>query len=149
VPILTCLLPSLKVLFVNFLYLVHTGKSSNLQPKPAQIIWLVYKVIHFVVMDKECTNVRSLFCLIIIPCNHVWLYSYLQLSANVKPMHIFAKHKSPLVSVLSFCSCDKVYNKQEVHSFVLTRSDCYLLIIILIHWIKNLPCTVINDQDWQ
>jgi len=34
-------------------------------------------------------------------------------------------------------------------SSVLTRSDCYLTIITLLHWFKIWPCTVINDHDWQ
>ena len=41
-------------------------------------------------------------------------------------MHSSAKLQSPLLSVPFFCSCDKIYRKQEVRFFVFT----------LFHWIK-------------
>jgi len=46
-------------------------------------------------------------------------------------IHSSAKLQSPPIFVFFFCS-HEVYHKQEV----LTRSDVYLTIITLIHWIK-------------
>ena len=54
-------------------------------------------------------------------------------------MHSSAKLKSPLLSVLSFCSYNKIYHKHEVRIiFVFTtcRSESPLTIIIFINWIK-------------
>jgi len=49
-------------------------------------------------------------------------------------MHNSAKLQSLPIFVLFFCSCNKVYCKQEVHRFVFTRSDSHLTTII--HCIK-------------
>jgi len=59
-----------------------------------------------------------------------------------KPLSNFAtlRNISPL-PVLYFCSCNKVYYKQELLlSYVFTRhtfrSDCHFSTITLVHWIK-------------
>jgi len=41
-------------------------------------------------------------------------------------MHSSAKLRIPPLSVLVYCSCNKVYHKQEVRFFVVIRSECHL-----------------------
>ena len=81
--------------------------------------------------------------------------SKMQFSLLVNRCRIFATLRkiSPL-PVLYFCSCDKVYYKQELLlSYVFTRhtfrSDFHFLTITLVHWIKmdHIQLTVINDKD--
>ena len=57
-----------------------------------------------------------------------------------------AKLQSPLLSVLSFCLCDKVYHKQEsMLSFVFTRADCQQTIITVI---IGLELTMYGYNRW-
>ena len=51
-------------------------------------------------------------------------------------MHSSAKLQSPPLSVLLFCSCDKVHHKQKIRFLVFTKSDSELTNITLLNWFK-------------
>ena len=54
---------------------------------------------------------------------------------------------SPPYSVLFFCSCDKVYPKQEVRFFFYLLGRIVTWNVTLIHWIKI--DHVLNYHDWE
>jgi len=70
----------------------------------------------------------------------------------IQVMHSSAIFQSPPISIVFYCSCDKVYHQQEV-GFLL-----YLLTLLgqIVIWLNkpnpldwNWLCTVINDNNWQ
>jgi len=60
-------------------------------------------------------------------------------SVPTSTIHSSATIQSPPLSLLSLCTCDNVYHKQEVRFLLYllcTRSNCHLIIITPVNWTK-------------
>jgi len=64
-------------------------------------------------------------------------------------MHSSTHFQSPPTFVEIYCSCDKVYHKQEVHIILYILGQIVTWQHIPNPLDENFPCTVINDHDWQ